>query len=77
MNESLKLVDEALQAGNTGRAIRQMENYLEMRRKETRNYLPEAYQLLTQAKVETKGLTAALISGAGAAEETKAILAGE
>ena len=28
MNESLKLVDEALQAGNTGRAIRQMENYL-------------------------------------------------
>lgn len=28
MNESLKLIDEALQAGNTGRAIRQMENYL-------------------------------------------------
>ena len=28
MNESLKLVDEALQAGNVGRAIRQMENYL-------------------------------------------------
>ena len=28
MNESLKLVDEALRAGNAGRAIRQMENYL-------------------------------------------------
>lgn len=28
MNESLKLVDNALQAGNAGRAIRQMENYL-------------------------------------------------
>lgn len=59
------------------RVAKQMENYLEMRRKETRNYLPEAYQLLAQAKVETKGLTAALISGAGAAEETKAMLAGE
>ena len=28
MNESLKLVSEALQTGNVGRAIRQMENYL-------------------------------------------------
>ena len=27
-NESLKQVDEALQAGNAGMAIRQMENYL-------------------------------------------------
>ena len=27
-NESLKLVDEALQAGNCGWAIRYMENYL-------------------------------------------------
>ena len=28
MNESLKMVDEALRAGNAGRAIHQMENYL-------------------------------------------------
>ena len=27
-NESLRLVSEALQTGNAGRAIRQMENYL-------------------------------------------------
>ena len=71
------LVIRAANQDAAARVAKQMENYLEMRRKETRNYLPEAYQLLAQAKVETKGLTAALISGAGAAEETKAMLAGE
>ena len=71
------LVIRAADKDAAGRIVQQMENYLEMRRKETRNYLPEAYQLLAQAKVETKGLTVALISGPSAAEETKAMLAGE
>ncbi len=62
---ALKNVTEALQ------------NYLSQRQEETRNYLPDAYKLQTQAKVETKNLTAALIVGAHSAEETKAFLAGE
>ena len=51
--------------------------YLEQRKEETRNYLPEAYQLQSAAKVETKHLTAVLIVGQQAAAETKAFLAGE
>lgn len=54
-----------------------LEGYLEQRRKETRNYVPEAYQLLEKAKVERKNLTIVLLSGEKAAEETKALLAGE
>lgn len=52
-------------------------NYLAQRQQETRNYLPDAYKLQTQAKVESKNLTAVLIVGAHSAEETKAFLAGE
>ena len=62
---SLKKVTEAL------------GNYLSQRQEETRNYLPDAYKLQTQAKVESKNLTAVLIVGAHSAEETKAFLAGE
>lgn len=62
---SLKKITEAL------------NNYLAQRQQETRNYLPDAYKLQTQAKVETKNLTAVLIVGAHSAEETKAFLAGE
>lgn len=64
-SDSLKKITEAL------------NNYLAQRQQETRNYLPEAYKLQTQAKVETKNLTAVLIVGAHSAEETKAFLAGE
>ncbi len=62
---SLKKITEAL------------NNYLTQRQQETRNYLPDAYKLQTQARVETKNLTAVLIVGAHSAEETKAFLAGE
>ena len=54
-----------------------LENYLENRRKETRNYAPEAYKLLEAAKVETKNLTVALISDEQAAKLTTSLLAGE
>ena len=64
-SDSLKKITEAL------------TNYLAQRQQETRNYLPDAYKLQTQAKVETKNLTAVLIVGAHSAEETKAFLAGE
>ncbi len=64
-SDSLKKITEAL------------NNYLAQRQQETRNYLPDAYKLQTQAKVETKNLTAVLIVGAHSAEETKAFLAGE
>lgn len=54
-----------------------MENYLEQRKRETRTYLPEVYQLLTATKVETKGLTVALFVGQNAAAEARTFLAGE
>ncbi len=53
------------------------ENYLERRLNETRNYAPEAYKLLSEAKVQTRNLTVALIAGPEAAKETDAILSGE
>ena len=54
-----------------------LKTYLSQRMEETRNYLPEAYQLQSQAKVETKSLTAVLMVGEKAAEESRAFLAGE
>ena len=54
-----------------------LEAYLERQRKETRDYLPEAYKLLSAAKVEVKNNTVALIAGENAAEETRKLLAGE
>lgn len=62
---SLKKITEAL------------NNYLTQRKQETRNYLPDAYKLQTQTKVETRNLTAVLIVGAHTAEETRTFLAGE
>ena len=53
------------------------ENYLERRRNETRNYIPELYQLLGGMKVQSRNLTVVLVVGQNAAEETDAILAGE
>ena len=71
------LVIRAADNDAAGRVKQRVENYLEQRRLETQNYLPAAYQLLRAAKVETKGLTVALFVGEKAAEETKAVLAGE
>jgi len=51
--------------------------YLGHRMDETRNYLPEEYKILSQAKVEEKNNTVALITGENAAEEARALLAGE
>ena len=53
------------------------EKYLERRMKETRNYAPEAYQLLSEAKVRTKNLTVVLVVGQDASKEADFILAGE
>ena len=55
----------------------QLDGYLEQRRRETQNYLPEVYQLLSKASVAVKGTTVALFVGADAARETDALLAGE
>lgn len=63
--DSLKTVRDAL---NT---------YLAQRMQETRAYLPDAYKLQSEARVDTKNLTAALIIGPDAAAETRALLAGE
>ncbi len=71
------LVLRCSSADKVPQVTERVEKYLEQRRKETRNYLPEAYQLLSEAKVEAKGLTVALFVGANAAEERRAVLAGE
>ena len=70
----------AVRAKNTEsmkKATEALQKYLSQRMEETRNYLPDAYQLQSQAKVESKNLTTVLIVGAHSAEETKAFLAGE
>lgn len=59
------------------RIAKQLEGYLAQRQKETRNYLPEAYKLLENAKVEVKNNTVALISAEKAADITARLLAGE
>ena len=38
-----------------------LERYLSQRKEETRDYLPNAYHLLSDAKVESSGLTVSLI----------------
>ena len=67
----------AKDAASLKKTTEALNNYLSQRMEETRNYLPDAYKLQSQAKVESKNLTAALIIGAHSAEETKAFLAGE
>ena len=54
-----------------------MEKYLERRREENRNYAPKAFQELSEAKVERKGLLLVMISGGDAEAETAALLSGE
>lgn len=71
------LVIRAADQAAVGRIRQRMETYLEQRRRETRSYLPKVYQLLTAARVESKGLTVALFVGEKAGEEARAFLAGE
>ena len=59
------------------RIAENLEGYLTRRQNETRDYLPDDYALLVNAKVERKQNTVALIVGEQAAEETKRLLAGE
>ena len=54
-----------------------VEEYLKRRLTETRNYAPEAYRVLSEAKVQTRNLTVALVVGPDGAKETEAVLAGE
>ncbi|MBQ8162136.1 MAG: DUF4358 domain-containing protein [Clostridia bacterium] len=70
------IVLRAADADAAGRIEERLGNYLLQRQKETRNYLPEAYQLLSGAKVSRSGLTVALIVGEHAEEETAAFLKG-
>lgn len=51
-----------------------LTDYLERRKIETRDYLPDEYQLLNQAKVEMKNVTVALIVGKNAAKETESLM---
>ena len=60
-----------------GRIASLLENYLENRRKETRNYAPEAYKLLSETSVQRKNNTVALVVHEKAADITKLLLAGE
>ena len=69
----LLAVDEAA----ADRLAGQMQKYLERRREENRNYSPKAYQALSEAGVERKGLLLVMISGGDAAAETAMLLAGE
>ena len=71
------LVIRAKDEASADRVVAQLEKYLERRKKEHRDYAPDAYKLLTDAKVERKGLLLAVISGKNAAAELKALLAGE
>lgn len=60
-----------------GRVAGMAEAYLERRLKETRYYAPEAYKLLSEAKVRTKNLTVVLAVGPNGTQEADFILAGE
>jgi len=57
--------------------MERMVTYLEQRRKETRNYFPEAYQLLTATEVVQKNELLILIVGENAQAEIDALVAEE
>lgn len=71
------LVIRAKDEASADRVASGLEKYLERRKKEHRDYAPDAYKLLTDAKVERKGLLLAVISGKNAAAELSALLSGE
>ena len=71
------LVIRAADEAAADRVAGQMKSYLQRRMDEMENYAPKAYQLLSAAKVERKGLLLALVSGENAEAEAAQILAGE
>lgn len=54
-----------------------LQNYLEGRRTETKNYLPEAYSLLSEAEVVREGCLVMLVIGEQADEEIRLLTAEE
>ena len=71
------LVIRAKDEAAADRVAGQLEEYLERRKEEHRDYAPDAYKLLSGAAVERRGLLLAVVSGKDAAAETAALLAGE
>ena len=71
------LVIRAVDAASADHIQEELTFYLEQRLKETRNYLPVAYALLSGAHVARQNNTVALVVGSDAAAETEALLAGE
>ena len=71
------LVIRAKDDAAADRVAKQLEEYLERRKEEHRDYAPDAYKLLSEASVARKGLLLAVVSGSDAAAESAALLAGE
>ena len=71
------LVIRAKDEAAADRVAKQLEEYLERRKEEHRDYAPDAYKLLSDAAVQRKGLLLAVVSGSDAAAESAALLAGE
>ena len=69
----IRAVDEKAAEG----IMERMAAYLEQRRKETRNYFPEAYQLLTATEVVQKNDLLILIVGENAQAEIDALISEE
>ena len=61
----------------TERVAALLQNYLEGRRTETKNYLPEAYSLLSEAEVVREGCLVMLVIGEQADEEIRLLTAEE
>ena len=71
------LVIRAKDDAAADRVAKQLDEYLERRKEEHRDYAPDAYKLLSEASVARKGLLLAVVSGSDAAAESAALLAGE
>ena len=71
------LVIRAVDEENAEEIREMLEIYLELRRKETQNYLPEAFQLLKAAEVLREDDLLMLIVGRNAQKEIKALIAAQ
>lgn len=71
------IVMRGVDANAAQQIAQRLENYLAQRRKETQNYFPEAYKLLSETSVQRKNNTVALVVHEKAADITKLLLAGE
>ncbi len=71
------VVLRAADAAKAEEILPMMEKYLEDRKKESRNYLPEAYKLQEAAKAERRNGTVVLCVGEKSRDESAALLAGE